>query len=147
MPYSIWVFDFDSMELSSAIFIFLTGNTFFFVQKSVGKCKTQNWLCCNDYGLILALAKENRRPYSCVLTYCYFPLFQNERKLLTFYLPKILIVAPIWTSAVILATWEKVNAMKDPTYDHKFDTQNFEVCFFVKFGLFILLLIFSPQIN
>nr|XP_018915872.1 PREDICTED: transmembrane protein 181 [Bemisia tabaci]XP_018915873.1 PREDICTED: transmembrane protein 181 [Bemisia tabaci] len=74
----------------------------------------------------------------------YHGLRQNERKLLTFYLPKILIVAPIWTSAVILATWEKVNAMKDPTYDHKFDTQNFESLksfFYIFMGLYIFYLL------
>lgn len=55
----------------------------------------------------------------------YHGLRQSERKLLWFYLPKIISVGQIWLCAVILATWEKINELKDPTYSHFVDTSNY----------------------
>lgn len=57
----------------------------------------------------------------------YHGLRQNERKLATFYLPKFIVVAPIWLCAIILATWEKCNELKDPTYSHFVDAGNYAV--------------------
>lgn len=57
----------------------------------------------------------------------YHGLRQNERKLLTFYVPKLIVIMPIWLCAVVLATWEKCNEMKDPTYSHFVDTGNYNV--------------------
>lgn len=57
----------------------------------------------------------------------YHGLRQNERKLATFYLPKLIVVAPIWLCAIILATWEKCNELKDPTYSHFVDAGNYAV--------------------
>nr|CAD7443743.1 unnamed protein product [Timema bartmani] len=74
----------------------------------------------------------------------YHGLRQNERRLLTFYLPKLLLVGMLWVSAVILATWQKINELQDPTYDYKLDTANFygfKVFFFIVCALYLLYLI------
>lgn len=57
----------------------------------------------------------------------YHGLRQNERKFLTFYLPKVIVIAPIWLCAIVLATWEKCNELRDPTYNHFVDTGNYKV--------------------
>lgn len=57
----------------------------------------------------------------------YHGLRQNERKFLTFYLPKLIVIAPIWLCAIVLATWEKCNELHDPTYNHFVDTGNYNV--------------------
>jgi len=57
-------------------------------------------------------------------------LFQNERRFLTFYLPKLLLVGLIWISAVVMATWQKINELQDPTYSYKLDTANFNVSYY-----------------
>lgn len=62
----------------------------------------------------------------------YHGLRQNERKLLTFYLPKLIVVTPIWLCAIILATWEKCNELKDPTYSHFVDAGNYAVSIFAE---------------
>lgn len=56
-------------------------------------------------------------------------MLQNERKFLTFYLPKLFIVGMLWLSAIILATWQKYNELQDPTYNHAIDTKHYDVCF------------------
>lgn len=61
----------------------------------------------------------------------YFLCSQNERRLLSFYLPKVLIVGLLWLSAVTMASWQKCNELKDPTYNYKIDTSNFYVRFFI----------------
>lgn len=48
----------------------------------------------------------------------YHALRQNERKFLTFYFPKLLILFPIWLCAVVLAIWEKLDELRDPTWIH-----------------------------
>lgn len=53
--------------------------------------------------------------------------FQNERHFLTFYMPKLFVVAMLWFPAVILSTWQRVNELQDPTYNHTVDTSNFYV--------------------
>lgn len=53
---------------------------------------------------------------------------QNERRLLTFYLPKLLLVGPVWLCAVLMATWQKYNEHLDPTYSYQLDTSYFYVC-------------------
>lgn len=57
----------------------------------------------------------------------YHGLRQNERRFVRFYLPKIIVVLPIWLCAIVLATWEKCNELKDPTYSHFVDTKNYNV--------------------
>lgn len=64
----------------------------------------------------------------------YHGLRQNERKLLTFYVPKLIVIMPIWLCAVVLATWEKCNEMKDPTYSHFVDTGNYNVSISIRIG-------------
>ncbi|KAL1123112.1 hypothetical protein AAG570_002200 [Ranatra chinensis] len=70
----------------------------------------------------------------------YHGLRQTERRLLTFYLPKILIVGPVWITSVTMATWQKVNELQDPTYSYKLHTSNFytfKVFFFIFIGLYL----------
>ena len=61
----------------------------------------------------------------------YHGLRQNERRILTFYFPKVFIVAMLWFPAIILATWQKYSELQDPTYNHSADTANFYVLCFV----------------
>ncbi|KAM9339455.1 transmembrane protein 181 isoform 3-T3 [Symphorus nematophorus] len=70
---------------------------------------------------------------------------QGERKCLTFYLPKLIIVGLLWLSAVTLGIWQTVNELQDPTYLYKVDIQNFQgmkVFFLIVVTLYILYLIF-----
>ncbi|KAJ4929102.1 hypothetical protein JOQ06_004721 [Pogonophryne albipinna] len=53
---------------------------------------------------------------------------QGERKCLTFYLPKLVIVGLLWLSAVTLGIWQTVNELQDPTYQYKVDIVNFRAC-------------------
>lgn len=57
----------------------------------------------------------------------YHGLRQNERKFFTFYLPKLIVILPMWLCAIVLATWEKYNELRDPTYNHFVDTGNYSV--------------------
>lgn len=57
----------------------------------------------------------------------YHGLRQNERRFTRFYLPKIIVILPIWLCAIVLATWEKCNELRDPTYSHFVDTRNYNV--------------------
>ncbi|ODM90187.1 Transmembrane protein [Orchesella cincta] len=56
----------------------------------------------------------------------YHGLRQVERRFLTFYLPKFVLVGSLWVSAMILATWQKLNTTKDPTYSYEVETEKFE---------------------
>uniref|UniRef100_A0A3Q3X3U5 Uncharacterized protein n=1 Tax=Mola mola TaxID=94237 RepID=A0A3Q3X3U5_MOLML len=70
---------------------------------------------------------------------------QGERKCLTFYLPKLIIVGLLWLSAVTLGIWQTVNELQDPTYLYKVDIVNFQgvkVFFLTVVALYILYLIF-----
>lgn len=75
----------------------------------------------------------------------YHGLRQTERKFLRFYLPKTIVVGQIWLCAIILTTWEKCNELRDPTYSHSLDTDNynnFKTYFFVSGGSYCLYLFF-----
>ncbi|MEQ2272223.1 hypothetical protein XENORESO_016940 [Xenotaenia resolanae] len=70
---------------------------------------------------------------------------QGERKFLTFYLPKLIIVGLLWLSAVTLGIWQTVNELQDPTYFYKVDIANFQgmkVFFLIVVAFYILYLIF-----
>ncbi|XP_051546546.1 transmembrane protein 181 isoform X1 [Myxocyprinus asiaticus] len=70
---------------------------------------------------------------------------QGERKFLTFYLPKLVIVGLLWLSAVTLGIWQTVNELQDPTYQYKVDIQNFQgmkIFFLLVVGLYVLYLVF-----
>ncbi|XP_068198235.1 transmembrane protein 181 isoform X2 [Antennarius striatus] len=70
---------------------------------------------------------------------------QGERKCLTFYLPKMIIVGLLWVSAVTLGIWQTVNELQDPTYQYKVDITNFQgvkVFFLVVVGVYVFYLIF-----
>uniref|UniRef100_A0A3B3BU30 Transmembrane protein 181 n=1 Tax=Oryzias melastigma TaxID=30732 RepID=A0A3B3BU30_ORYME len=70
---------------------------------------------------------------------------QGERRFLTFYLPKLIIVGLLWLSAVTLGIWQTVNELQDPTYSYKIDIANFQgmkVFFLIVVALYILYLIF-----
>ncbi|KPP64457.1 hypothetical protein Z043_117197, partial [Scleropages formosus] len=73
--------------------------------------------------------------------------FQGERKCLTFYLPKLLIVGLLWLSAITLGIWQTVNELHDPTYQYKVDIRNFQgmkiffvmvVCVYVLYLIFLI---------
>lgn len=70
---------------------------------------------------------------------------QGERKCLTFYLPKLIIVGLLWLSAVTLGIWQTVNELQDPTYQYKVDIGNFQgmkVFFLIVVSLYTLYLVF-----
>ncbi|XP_028997151.1 transmembrane protein 181 isoform X2 [Betta splendens] len=70
---------------------------------------------------------------------------QGERKCMTFYLPKLIIVGLLWLSAVTLGIWQTVNELQDPTYQYKVDIANFQgmkVFFLIVVVVYILYLIF-----
>nr|XP_061806668.1 transmembrane protein 181-like isoform X3 [Nerophis lumbriciformis] len=70
---------------------------------------------------------------------------QGERRCLTFYLLKVVIVGLLLISAVTLGIWQTVNELHDPTYQYKVDIQNFEgmkVFFLIIVVLYTLYLIF-----
>lgn len=70
---------------------------------------------------------------------------QGERKCLTFYLPKMIIVGLLWLSAVTLGIWQTVNELQDPTYQYKVDIVNFQgmkVFFLIVVAIYVLYLIF-----
>uniref|UniRef100_A0A665WZB8 Transmembrane protein 181 n=1 Tax=Echeneis naucrates TaxID=173247 RepID=A0A665WZB8_ECHNA len=70
---------------------------------------------------------------------------QGERKCLTFYLPKMIIVGLLWLSAVTLGIWQTVNELQDPTYLYNVDIVNFQgmkVFFLIVVALYVLYLIF-----
>ncbi|XP_076173584.1 transmembrane protein 181 [Ptiloglossa arizonensis] len=74
----------------------------------------------------------------------YHGLRQNERRLITFYLPKVLVVGMLWCSALILATWLRCTELEDPTYNYVLDTSNyfgFKVFFFTVGGFYIAYLL------
>ncbi|XP_076297596.1 transmembrane protein 181-like isoform X2 [Lasioglossum baleicum] len=74
----------------------------------------------------------------------YHGLRQNERRLITFYLPKVLVVGLLWFSALILATWLRCTELEDPTYNYVLDTSNyfgFKVFFFTIGGFYIAYLL------
>ncbi|XP_054426149.1 transmembrane protein 181 isoform X3 [Pteronotus mesoamericanus] len=70
---------------------------------------------------------------------------QGERKCLTFYLPKFLIVGLLWLTSVTLGIWQTVNELHDPTYQYRVDTENFQgvkVFFEVVAAVYVLYLLF-----
>ncbi|KAK2489176.1 hypothetical protein MC885_005132 [Smutsia gigantea] len=70
---------------------------------------------------------------------------QGERKCLTFYLPKFLIVGLLWLASVTLGIWQTVNELHDPMYQYRVDTGNFQgikVFFMVVAAVYILYLLF-----
>ncbi|XP_026111177.1 transmembrane protein 181-like isoform X2 [Carassius auratus] len=70
---------------------------------------------------------------------------QGQRRLLTFYLPKLLVVGLLWLSAVTLGIWQTVNELQDPTYQYKVDIQNFQgmkVFFLLLVAVYVLYLLF-----
>nr|DBA26934.1 TPA: hypothetical protein GDO54_011125 [Pyxicephalus adspersus] len=70
---------------------------------------------------------------------------QGERKCMTFYLPKLLIVGLLWLASVTLGIWQTVNELRDPTYQYRVDTGNFQgmkIFFLVVATMYILYLLF-----
>jgi hypothetical protein len=72
----------------------------------------------------------NMKKFIMFIALSVFLCAQNERHVLTFYLPKLLIVGMLWISAITMATWQKFNELQDPTYSYKLDTRNYDVSFF-----------------
>ncbi|KAI4878039.1 hypothetical protein NFI96_000412 [Prochilodus magdalenae] len=69
----------------------------------------------------------------------------GERRFLTFYLPKLVIVGLMWISAVTLGIWQLVNELQDPTYQYNIDMQHFQgmkIFFLLVVVLYVLYLVF-----
>ncbi|XP_062980565.1 transmembrane protein 181 isoform X2 [Elgaria multicarinata webbii] len=70
---------------------------------------------------------------------------QGERKCITFYFPKFLIVGLLWLASVTLGIWQTVNELHDPTYQYGINGNNFQgmkVFFLVVATVYILYLLF-----
>uniref|UniRef100_A0A670HM55 Transmembrane protein 181 n=1 Tax=Podarcis muralis TaxID=64176 RepID=A0A670HM55_PODMU len=70
---------------------------------------------------------------------------QGERRCITFYFPKLLIVGLLWLASVTLGIWQTVNELHDPTYQYGIDTNNFQgmkIFFLVVAAVYILYLLF-----
>lgn len=74
----------------------------------------------------------------------YHALRQNNRTFFAFYLPKILILSPIWLCALTLATWEKCSELRDPTWIHFVDGNysGFKTFFYISIVLYMIYLVF-----
>ncbi|GIY94540.1 transmembrane protein 181 [Caerostris extrusa] len=62
-----------------------------------------------------------------------------------FYLPKCIIIGSLWLSAFTLASWQKYNEMRDPTYNYKVDTghfMGFKVFFFTIGSVYLVYLFY-----
>ena len=57
----------------------------------------------------------------------YHGLRQNDRRLLVFYMPKVILVGSIWLSMIMVAVWQEYEEVNDPTFSYKFDTDHFYV--------------------
>ncbi|XP_036432958.1 transmembrane protein 181 isoform X2 [Colossoma macropomum] len=70
---------------------------------------------------------------------------QGERRFLTFYLPKLVIVGLLWISAVTLGIWQLINELQDPTYQYNMDMKHFQgmkIFFLLVVVLYVLYLVF-----
>ncbi|XP_014670266.1 PREDICTED: transmembrane protein 181-like [Priapulus caudatus] len=75
----------------------------------------------------------------------YHGIRQTKRSFLAFYAPKLIVVGMLWLSAFTLASWQKFNELRDPTYNYELDISNFvgfKVFFFIIGGLYLLYLIY-----
>eukprot|EP00058_Branchiostoma_floridae_P005118 XP_002590606.1 hypothetical protein BRAFLDRAFT_83753 [Branchiostoma floridae] len=85
----------------------------------------------------------------------YHGIRQYERRFMTFYVPKVMIVGLLWISAVTLASWQEYNELQDPTYQYKVDTVNFTILpaeflsFYglLNFYLYTMAYVYSPSKN
>ena len=57
----------------------------------------------------------------------YHGLRQNDRRFIIFYLPKVLLVGSIWLSMIVVAVWQDIEEVNDPTFSYKLDTDHFYV--------------------
>lgn len=75
----------------------------------------------------------------------YHGIRQNERRFASFYLPKLLVVGMLWTAAFVLASWQRYNELRDPTYNYKVDTHGFaglKIFFFVMGSVYLVYLVY-----
>lgn len=75
----------------------------------------------------------------------YHGIRQNERRFAIFYLPKLLVVGMLWTAAFVLASWQRYNELRDPTYNYKVDTHGFaglKIFFFVMGSVYLVYLVY-----
>lgn len=73
----------------------------------------------------------------------YHGIRQNERRFISFYGLKLLIIGLIWISAITLASWQKYNELQDPTYSYEVDIENyvgFRIFFFIIGSLYVVYL-------
>nr|XP_002734424.1 PREDICTED: transmembrane protein 181-like [Saccoglossus kowalevskii] len=75
----------------------------------------------------------------------YHAVRQSERRISTFYFPKLLITGILWLTAFSLATFQQYNELNDPTFQYKVDTGSFlglKIFFFIVGSIYLLYLIF-----
>lgn len=75
----------------------------------------------------------------------YHGIRQNERTVVKFYIPKCIIVGLLWLAAFTLASWQKYNELRDPTYNYKVDTEHFmgfKVFFFIVGSVYLVYLLY-----
>jgi len=74
----------------------------------------------------------------------YHGIRQNNRKFVSFYLPKLILVAAIWITGCTILSWQEYNEIQDPSYQYKVDSGHFlalKVFFFVLGALYVVYLI------
>ncbi|XP_066592166.1 transmembrane protein 181 [Prorops nasuta] len=74
----------------------------------------------------------------------YHSLRQNDRRFITFYLPKVFIVGLLWISILTSSTWAHYTELEDPAYNYVIAASNysgFKVFFFTIGGLYVLYLL------
>ncbi|XP_050534348.1 transmembrane protein 181 [Daktulosphaira vitifoliae] len=77
----------------------------------------------------------------------YHGLRQNERRLITFYLPKAILVSPFWFCGIMIAKYRHINEFDDPAFSYEIDTiafSNIKLCvniFTFVYGLYLVCLI------
>jgi len=74
----------------------------------------------------------------------YHGIRQNTRRFVSFYLPKLILVAAIWITGCTILSWQEFNEIQDPSYQYKVDSGHFlalKVFFFVLGSLYIIYLI------
>lgn len=61
--------------------------------------------------------------YIVIITF----ILQNERKPISFYLPKVILVGPFWLCGVIMAKYRRMNEFDDPGFSYEIDSNAYSV--------------------
>ncbi|KAE9530589.1 hypothetical protein AGLY_011051 [Aphis glycines] len=75
----------------------------------------------------------------------YHGLRQNERKPISFYLPKAILVGPFWICGVIMAKYRRMNEFDDPAFNFEIDSNaytNIKTCVGIFAIIYIVYLVY-----